>query len=163
MRIKIVLLILTLVGATLGQPPPMDGGMSPKNMEAVRIWKLTEVLELTEDQVITFLPLVQIHERELKKVQKEIVVLAKETHVLLEKGDVSQKEVNKYIKMYMGKQNEIHKIKNDFVKSLPEYLTPAQQLRYLNFETQFRSGLREYMKHERRGGKRTMKRETKRK
>lgn len=146
-----VFLILTLAGTTMGQPPPMDVGMSPKNMEAVRIWKLTEVLELSEDQVLTFLPLVQIHERELKKVQKEIVVLAKETHVLLEKGDVSQKEVDKYIKMYTGKQNEIHKIKNNFVKSLPEYLTPSQQLRYLSFETQFRSGLREYMKNERRG------------
>ena len=162
MRTKLLLITLILIGTAVGQPPPMDGRMNPQNMDAVRIWKLTEVLELTEDQVVTFLPLVQIHERKLRKIQGEMVALSKEAHAVREKGDVNQKQVDKFIKKYAEKQSQIHKIKNDFVKSLPDHLTPEQQLLYLGFETRFRSELRDYMKNERRGLKKPTKRDKKR-
>ena len=77
MRTKLLLLTLILIGTSLGQPPQMDGRMNKQNMDAIRIWKLTEVLELSEEQVVTFLPLVQIHERKLKEIQSEIKLLAK--------------------------------------------------------------------------------------
>ena len=162
MRTRILLLTIVLMGTSLGQPPQMEGRMNPQNMDAIRIWKLTEVLELTEEQVVTFLPLVQIHERQLKQVQGEIRTLAKDAQLLRKKGDVTQKQVDKFMNRYSEKQNEIYKIKNDFVKSLPKYLTPEQQLIYLGFEARFRNELREYMKNERRGVKKTSKREVKR-
>ncbi len=163
MRIKILLLTFILVGTCMGQAPRGEGRMNPQNMDAIRIWKLTEVLELTEDQVVSFLPLVQIHERQLKKIQNELISLAKEGHELMEKGDVSQKQVDKFINKYGDKQAEVHKIKTDFINSLPKHLTPNQQLIYIGFETRFRSELREYMKNERRGMKSPNKREAKRK
>ena len=162
MRIKLLLITLILMGTSLAQPPPRDGRMNPQNMDAIRIWKLTEVLELTEDQVVTFLPLVQIHERKLREIQREMVALSKEARAVREKGDVSQKQVDKFIKKYAEKQNQIHKIKNDFLKSLPDHLTPEQQLIYLGFETRFRSELREYMKNERRGFRKPGMHDTKR-
>jgi hypothetical protein len=91
-----------------------------------------------------------------------MVALSKEAHAVREKGDVNQKQVDKFIKKYAEKQSQIHKIKNDFVKSLPDHLTPEQQLLYLGFETRFRSELREYMKNERRGLKKPTKRDKKR-
>ncbi len=136
--------------------------MNPQNMDAIRIWKLTESLELTEDQVTTFLPLVQIHERELREIQAEMVALSKEATEAVKKGDLSQKEVDKFIKKYSSKQGEIHKIKDDFIKSLPKQLTPEQQLLYLGFEARFRSELRQYMKNERRGSNNPNKRSGKR-
>jgi len=145
------LIFVLIMGNSIAQEPPKVGGFSPKNMDAVRIWKLTEVLELSEDQVATFLPLVQIHERKLRDIQKEMVALAKEGHTLMTAGEVSQREVDKYIKRYSAKQDEVHQIKHDFLTALPEHLTPKQQLLYLGFETRFRSELREYMKNERHG------------
>ena len=162
MRTKLLLLTLILIGTSLGQPPQMDGRMNKQNMDAIRIWKLTEVLELSEEQVVTFLPLVQIHERKLMEIQSEIKVLAKEAYALRKKGDVTQKQVDVYIRKYAEKQSEVHKIKNDFVQSLSDHLTPEQQLIYLGFETRFRSDLREYMKNERRGMKNPGKRAEKR-
>ncbi|NQV29588.1 MAG: hypothetical protein HQ508_01755 [Candidatus Marinimicrobia bacterium] len=149
---KMLLICVLILGNSIAQEPPTTRGFGPQNMDAVRIWKLTEVLELSEDQVVTFLPLVQIHERKLREIQKEMVVLAKEGHKLMEAGEVSQKEVDKLIKKYSAKQDEVYQIKNDFLKSLPKHLTPKQQLLYLGFETRFRSELREYMKNERRSG-----------
>ena len=163
MRTRFLLLIIVLIGTSLGQPPQMEAGMNPRNMDAIRIWKLTEVLELTEEQVVTFLPLVQIHERKLKNIQGEIKTLAKDANLLQEKGAVSQKKVDKFMKKYSEKQGEIYTIKSDFVKSLPDYLTPEQQLMYLGFEARFRSELRQYMKNERRGSRKTKVRDSKRK
>ncbi len=164
MRTKLLFLTIILIGTSLGQPPEsMEGRGNPQNMDAIRIWKLTEVLELTEDQVVTFLPLVQIHERKLKEIQREIRILAKDAHTLMENGDVSQKQVDKFLLEYAEKQRAVFKIKNDFITGLPEHLTPEQQLIYIGFEARFRSDLREYMKSERRGVKKTGDNEKKRK
>ncbi len=147
---KILFGLMLTVVVSSAQPPRAGGGYDPQKMDAIRIWKLTEVLELTEDQTVTFLPLVQIHERKLRKVQGEIQTLTVESRELLDKGDLSQKDVDKMIKRYSEKQDEIHKIKHDFIKSLSKHLSPEQQLLYVGFEARFRKELRQYMK-ERRG------------
>jgi len=148
MRIKL-LFLLTLIGFTLGQPGPPAQTNPPQNMDAIRIWKLTEVLELTEEQTITFLPLVQIHERKLRAAQHEIQKLTKQGYQLMKQDDLSQQDVNKLIKRYAAKQETIFQIKEEFIKSLPQYLTPKQQLLYLGFEARFRKELRTYMKDRR--------------
>ena len=122
---------------------------SPQNMDAVRIWKLTEVLELTEDQTVSFLPVVQIHERKLRDTQRELMEISTSGRALLSQEKVSQKEVDKLLKDYIQKQSEITEIKTDFVKSLPKYLTPEQQILYLGFEARFRAELRDFMKDRR--------------
>jgi len=149
---KIYLLSIIMVGLVAAQSPPAHAGFKPQNMDAVRIWKLTEVLELTEDQTVTFLPLVQIHERKLRAIQEEIQDLTHSTRELLKKGDISQKDVDKMIKRYNDKHAEVFKIKRDFIKSLPKQLTPEQQLLYMGFEARFRKELRTYMKDRREYG-----------
>ncbi len=146
---KRLMLILVMVGLVMAQGPPARGGSKPQNMDAVRIWKLTEVLELTEDQAVAFLPLVQIQERKLREIQGEIQELTQESRKLLKQDKISQKDVDKMIKRYNDKHTEIFKIKNDFIKSLSEHLTPEQQLLYVGFEARFRKELRTYMKDHR--------------
>jgi Spy/CpxP family protein refolding chaperone len=149
---KTALLVLLTAGMCLGQPGPAAGGGPPPNLDAIRIWKLTEALKLTEEQTVTFLPLVQIHERKLREAQREIQGITAEGRNLLKQENISQKDVDKLIKRYTAKQTEIFRIKQDFVKTLPQYLTPEQQLLYIGFEARFRKELREFMK-ERHGGR----------
>ncbi len=149
---KILLIALLMVGMVVAQGPPPMGGFQPQNMDAVRIWKLTEVLELTEEQTVTFLPLVQIHERKLRAVQKEIQELTQSSRDLLKKDELTQKDVDRMIKQYNDKHAEIFKIKSDFIESLSKHLTPKQQLLYVGFEARFRKELRTYMKDHREYG-----------
>ncbi len=145
MRLKSCLVMLIMVSAMYALPgQSMD--RTPKNMDAVRIWKLTEVLELTEDQTISFLPIVQIHERKLRETQRELNAIGKNAQSLLESEDLSQKEVDKILKEYMKKNAELMSIKEDFIKSLPKYLSPKQQVLYVGFEARFRQDLRDFMK-----------------
>ena len=98
MRMKVHLGILLLIGSLLAQPGPgmgMDGPPPGKNIEAMRIWRLTEVLELNEDQVTTFIPLLQIQERKIRDLQDEIDKLGNAGYELLQQEKVSQKEVDK--------------------------------------------------------------------
>ncbi len=145
MRLKSCLVMLIMVSAMYAHPgQSMD--RTPKNMDAVRIWKLTEVLELTEDQTVSFLPIVQIHERKLRETQRELNAIGKNAQSLLESEDLSQKEVDKILKEYMKKNAELMSIKEDFIKSLPKYLSPKQQVLYVGFEARFRQDLRDFMK-----------------
>ncbi|NQV14067.1 hypothetical protein HQ531_01315 [bacterium] len=146
---KALILLLIFWGLSLGQSPPPGEGKNHQNMEAIRVWKLTETLELTEDQVNKFLPLINIHERKIRAVQKEIDELSNQAGELRAKGDISQKDADRLIKLYSDKMDEIHKIKYDFMKSLPKHLSPEQQLVYLGFEARFRKDLKQYMKDRR--------------
>ena len=131
---KILATLLLVGGITLAQgPPPRQEyrplsapDYKPQNMDAVRIWRLTEVLELTEDQTVTFLPMIQIQERKLRQVQQEMEQLSKQGRKLLDKDNISQKNVDKLIKQYAQKQDEMHRIKREFIQSLPKYLSPKQ-------------------------------------
>ncbi|MCF7823805.1 MAG: hypothetical protein K9N35_06485 [Candidatus Marinimicrobia bacterium] len=151
MRNSMKTLALILILGISIQAQSRGKGMHPHNMDAIRIWRLVEVLELTEDQTLTFLPMIQIHERKLKEAQKEFEALDHEGEALLKKGSVSQEEVNKLILKYNDSQKKMHDIKHEFIKSLPDYLTPQQQLLYLSFESRFRSDLKQYMKDRRFG------------
>lgn len=149
MRHNILIILLVMMGSVFAQTPSPQRMDNPQNMDAVRIWKLTEVLELTEEQTVTFLPLVQIHERKLREIQQEIQELTRESRKLLEQENISQKDVDKMIKRYSEKHDEIYKIKHDFIDALQKHLKPEQQLLYLGFEARFRNDLRLYMKDRR--------------
>ena len=148
MKLRLLGPMLLLSGVLLAQPAP-DMEFSPHNMDAVRIWKLTEVLELTEEQTVSFLPVVQIHERKLRDAQHELMELGRSGQQLLAEADISQKQVDKLLGNYVKKQQEITDIKTEFVKTLPKYLTPQQQILYLGFEARFRQELRDFMKDKR--------------
>jgi len=146
---SIRILMLLLMGGSLLQAQPPGKGPRSHNMEAVRIWRLVEVLELTEDQTVKFLPMVQIHERKLRAAQQEIELLTEKSEKLLAQPTISQEDVNKMIRQYTERQKKMHAIRQEFMRSLPEYLTPRQQLLYLGFEARFRKDLRQYMKDHR--------------
>ena len=150
-----------MVSMALGQGAPDKREMNPRNMDAIRIWKLTEILELNEDQTLRFLPLVQIHERQIQQAHKEMEAMREKVDLALEKEKLSQKDADKLINLYIEKQNEVHKIKHDFIKSLPKYLSPEQQLLYVGFESRFRNELRDYMKDRRVGSDRRSNRRSK--
>lgn len=139
--LSIPLLAICLSAQLFGQPD--------KNMDAMRIWKMTEVLELNEEQSMKFLPALQIHERELRSIQGKMVELYKKNQQFLEKEDLNQKAIDGQIFIYLKYQNEMHAMRQEFIKSLSEYLTPEQQLKFIGFEHRFRKDLREYMKDRR--------------
>ena len=152
------ILILIMLGVSLsaqawqgqGRGPEGPGpGMQRENMEAVRIWKMTEMLVLTEEQIATFIPAVQIHERKVQGLQKQMGEEMRKLQMSIKEGNIKQKDADKALETFIILQQEVHQTKIDFLQKLPEYLTPEQQLRYLSFEVEFRKHLRQFIQDRR--------------
>jgi Spy/CpxP family protein refolding chaperone len=141
--------MMILAASSFAQPMAPAGNQ--QNMDAIRIWKLTESLELTEDQITTFIPIVQLHEREMRELQKEMMTEMRKLHSELDTKETSEKAAAAQLKEFIKLQEQMDSTKLDFIKSLPKYLTPKQQMQYLVFEAEFRRQLRSFLQEQRRG------------
>ncbi len=156
MKTKSLLITLGFLAAVSGWTQPMHykngSGLDfqpPRNVEAVRIYKLTEALALTDDQIKTFIPMLQVHEKGIRTEQKALADLVDQGRNMLNQDKLDQKNVNKFMDQVLSQQDKIQKMNREFFKSLAKYLTPRQQLQYLGFEQHFRRQLRNFIRDQR--------------
>lgn len=145
----IATLAITLLHAQVPDIPPAPGEALPRNVEAVRIYKLTQALNLTDDQITTFIPAMQRHEEQVRDAQQALHKIMDEGRTLLNSDKVNQKDVDKFIARVNQQQNRVQQLNQDFLNSLSKHLTPRQQLQFLGFEERFRRQLREFIQQRR--------------
>lgn len=156
MKTKSLLTVLGFLATVSGwtQPLRYNNGpgldfQPPRNVEAVRIYRLTEALALTDDQIKTFIPMLQVHEKGIRAEQKALVDLVEQGRNMLNQDKLDQKDVNKFMDRVLSQQDKIQKMNREFFKSLDKSLTPRQQLQYLAFEQRFRRQLRNFIRDQR--------------
>jgi Spy/CpxP family protein refolding chaperone len=127
------------------QDDPMHGKDQNRRekLENLRIWKMTEFLDLTSDQSAKFFPRLHDFEKTVRKKQRERDRLMREMFEKSEKPEFSptDEEVRKMAGKLTEIETDIAKLKEQFILSVSDILTPAQQIRYMYFETQFRECL----------------------
>lgn len=120
-------------------------------IEKVKIWRITQELDLTTEQAEKFFPRLN----ELHKIEKEFH--DKRMHVLAQLEDLLAKNaaeeeimkvMNRYDDVYREKsENEIQKL-----EAMWQVLTPVQRAKYVIFEEEFireiRDMIREIKKHQ---------------
>jgi len=120
-------------------------------IEKVKIWRITQELDLTTAQAEKFFP--RLHE--LHKIEREFH--DKRTHILAELESLLAKNaaeaeiiqtMNRYDDMYRKKsENEMEKL-----EEMWQVLTPIQRAKYVIFEEEFikeiRNMIREIKKHQ---------------
>lgn len=143
------ILTVTLLQAQPSDLPPRPGESLPRNVEAVRIYKLTQALNLTDEQITTFIPALQRHEEQVRNAQQELHKIMDEGRTLLNQDNVKQKEVDKFISRVNAQQARVQQLNQEFLSALSQYLTPRQQLQFLGFEERFRRQLREFIQQRR--------------
>ncbi len=129
------------------RPTDKDRGFGKpdhEKIEMMKMWKLTEHLDLSEDQAAKFFPRYKALEKELQEMDKSQRDLMKQIKEMMEEGkEVKDKELNRIVK----KASEIEKQKIDkkweFVESLGEVLTPEQKAKYIGFQIRFKHALRD--------------------
>ncbi|MBO8130849.1 MAG: hypothetical protein H0Z29_04935 [Candidatus Marinimicrobia bacterium] len=151
------LLIITTIFISMviaqGQPPKrppikpvptwernMHGMGKAERLRTIKIWKLTEYLDLTEDQSTRFFPRFNNLEDIIRDKYKEKMYLVKKIEEEIDKkdGSITSREVNSYIDKLYGIDKDIINEKEKFIRGLSDILTPEQQLKYLIFEDKFR-------------------------
>ncbi|MBT3478137.1 MAG: hypothetical protein HOA15_02420 [Candidatus Marinimicrobia bacterium] len=162
--ITLVLLILCTLVAQPGKPQG-PGGQYGERMEMMLIWKLTDHLELTEDQAEKFFPSMRAHQKQVLNIRKEEKDLFSPFYKKVKKGeDISKSDANKLLNKIAVFEQKKSKARIDFVKDSRDILNPTQQVKLLMFEGHMKQQVRNRMQDRYkppapRGGKQKRRRE----
>ena len=103
----------------------IKGFRSPKNMENMIVWRLTDELDLTTDQAEKFFPTFREHRKSLEEIGRQ----EREMIANIDQGDLTKKDVKKVIlEISKLRQNRIE-LEAEFVLSLDDVLAPDQMFR----------------------------------
>lgn len=152
---KKCLLLLTLLmflsAGLLAQPDEPDPfgefgenmAIRREKMETLRIYKMTEFLELTPEQSAQFFPKLRKHEEMIRKKQHQQMDLIREIDQKTKAPEVkfSEADMKKYLQSLAKIERDIIDEKEKFVNGLSSILTPNQQIKYMIFENRFRMRL----------------------
>ncbi len=145
---KLILLFVPVL--LLVAQEPYDKKDPREIIEKVRIYKLTEALDLTEEQTTKFFP----HLKEMRKTeqefQKQRLELIQKLRDLLKNNTPEQEIVN-----VLNKFQEIHKkritAQMKEIEDLRQILTPVQQAKFMIFQEDFEREIRELIREVRKG------------
>ena len=166
-KTTLTLLLLFMIGTLAAQPgrPGGPGGQYGERMEMMMIWKLTDHLELTQDQAEKFFPSMRAHQKQVLKIRKEEKELFTPVYKKVKKGeDISKAEANKLLNKVATYEQKRSKARIDFVKDSGDILNPTQQVKLLIFDEQIKQQVRNRMQDRYkppppRGGKQKRRRE----
>jgi len=147
-KTTIVITSIIGIGSLLAQPgkPRGPGGQYSERMEMMMIWKLTDHLELTENQAERFFPSMRAHQKQVLKIRKEEKELFTPVYKKVVRGeDISKAEANKLLNKVATYEKKRSKARIDFVKNSGDILNPTQQVKLLMFDGQMKQQVRERM------------------
>ena len=132
-----------------------------KNMKIMMKWKLTEYLDLNEDQAEKFFPKMNMHEKKIRQINNKIKLLKEnlESQINLQPSNPVDVYEAKYGDMKNNKNNieklrDLEKtkidIKADYLLSLQTVLDPNQLSKLLIFDKKFKTVLREELRNKNR-------------
>ena len=134
----ILLLSLSVLSAQKNDPR--------KNMRLMMKWKLTEYLDLNENQAEIFFPRMNSHEKEMKIINNEIKNLKDELDEYILSGLSTKRKNNSVLEQIRNlEQNKVN-LRFDYLNSVDDILNPSQVSKLLIFENKFRRSLQDQIK-----------------
>ena len=159
MRLLLITLILTLPLMTLSAQPDHKSGDS-QSSKAMGIWKMTEELELTENQAEKFFPKFRAHQDAVDKLRREQRMSLKSIHESLKDGkDVSDKDLAAAIKAFEKIETSKISTRVDFIESLEGVLTTSQRAKLMLAPDKMRREAKENIKKHKKSRQRRQKRD----
>ena len=140
-----VLLIGTIARAQPAPPLP-PGPMAREKLEALRIWRLTDELKLTEDQSAQFFPkLKQI--RELRDARRDAQKqLTDELSAELQNSPPREATLKQVLDSLQAVDDNFHRADAKIRREISQILTVEQQARLLVFQANFERQTRRVLK-----------------
>jgi Spy/CpxP family protein refolding chaperone len=121
-----------------------------ENINTLRLLRMTQALDLTEEQAANIFPAITRIEREKREIYKEIGQKIKELRLILAKEKPEEQEIESVIEDLKRLRNAVQSKDKELEKIIEENLTLVQKAKYFVFAVDFYRGLREKVDRARR-------------
>ena len=112
-----------------------------KRIEMLRLFRLTEVLELNEDDAARVFPIIQRYDREYRDLLEKRESLMHELQLQLNNASPDRATLSRLVDEILALEREAMRIRNEQFKELKKILTAEQYAKYLVFDAKFREDL----------------------
>jgi hypothetical protein len=141
---------ILLASVTTGHAQDPRKTEAMKRIEMLRVWRLTEILDLTAEDGIKIFPLLRKYDGQLKKKGQEKERLVRKMHQELKKETVNSANLSKMTQQILRVESEAIQIRKAMYKELETVFTPEQIARYMIFEVSFQKEIDEIISQVRR-------------
>ena len=151
---KIVIIIMSF-SFILCQPGKArgPGGQYQNRMETMMVWKLTDYLNLSEQQAEKLFPRMRRHRVRMGDLHAEEKDLFDSYLSKIKKEEkISQSDVNAMLKKMESLEQKKSTNRIDFIRSTKDILNPEQQIMFMSFEPYMKQEAQKGMKERYRKG-----------
>ena len=156
MRLLILLLsLLTSLSAISYSQNPIDKDIKneklEEKLEMLKIWKLTEVLDLKSEQTAEFFSLYKQFEDLRRNHLKERMALVEEIRESINSGNITESSVEEYNNKILEMKKKLIEDESNIINQIAKVLTPVQMAKLIIFEETFQEemlGMIKKMKEE---------------
>lgn len=149
MALALIVALVLSGGQVLARPagPPAPGDDRPmdeerreelrERIELIWMWKLTEELDLTQEEGATIFPILRQYEEKQRTLRHENRELVRELDQLI-KANASEGELKKVIRALAENEKKFHEVQEEGFQKLEKILPVEKQARYIVFQAEFR-------------------------
>jgi Spy/CpxP family protein refolding chaperone len=141
----VILAAAVLLGAASGPlaAQPQTRARLRDNINTLRLLRMTQVLELTEEQTAKLFPALTRIDREKSELQNRVGAAVRDLRAALERTPVREADVLALVQQVRDLRESVRRKDAEFEAVLDEQLTPVQKGRYIIFLVDFARGLGE--------------------
>ncbi|HDG67569.1 MAG TPA: hypothetical protein ENG11_00290 [candidate division Zixibacteria bacterium] len=154
-KIMVFAAVLGAVGVVFAQPMCLGGPHNPpkevmERIETIKMWKLTERLDLSEEQAAKLFPLMKRFRERRDSLLRREADLVKQLREAVE-SSADSVQILEIIDALSDARMEECQIESEYYAQLREILSAEQQAEYILFEIEFRKKLMELIRETYRG------------
>jgi len=159
-KYSLLIVLTAFVSQSLAQPGPGPGPWEKRGprhekmrerIKTIKIWQLTEAVDLTTSQSEKFFPIYNKHQNDHEKLEEEKLLLLRKLDKLSEESDVSESEIKNALDGLTEIDNKSIALRKSFLNEISGVLSIKQVAKLLVFEERFKRRLQENIRDIRRG------------
>ena len=140
-RIALTLLLAVLLMATVATAQQPDKKEAMKQIEMLRIWRLTDLLKLQPEEASKLFPMLQSYDDKIKAKAREKAKVLRSMQAELKKETPDSASLEKMTGQVLDVERQILDIRGEMMKELKTMLSTEQIAQYLLFEVKFKQEL----------------------
>jgi Spy/CpxP family protein refolding chaperone len=143
-----ILVLLCITGSVFGQFEEAKGKKMREKLMTVKIWEMSERLDLSDEQAIKLFPIMRKQKAAIDSLKGEVENSFKKIRELVD-SKANEKKISAAIEDYKNAKIMINETEIEYINKISEVLTPQKVAKYLIFEREFRRKMMDIIKQRR--------------